>query len=152
MQAPYSQDYTGPADQARRAGKSPDVGILGPNPKSASDPNSFKNDFIARYKLNPDSKTFYSQGIFPGETANLSQQKYDEADGSPYFANPDDQTLANDFVSKYSTGISRGLIEEDRAITSSSVDQFRTKKPREGLGDSNVVSGKFPGAGGVATT
>jgi len=152
MQAPYSQDYTGPADQARRAGKSPDVGILGPNPKSASDPNSFKNDFISRYKLNPDSKTFYSQGIFSGATADLSQQKYDEADGTPYFANLNDQTLANDFITKYSTGIARGLIEEDRAITASSVDQFRTKKPMEGLRDSNVVSGKFPGTGGIATS
>lgn len=152
MASAYSRDYTSPADQAYRSGKAPDIGILGPNPKSETDPNAFKNDFISRYKLSPDSKTFYKQGIFSGDTAIASQQKIDEADGTPNFANPDDQELAQDFVFKYTKGIDRGLVEQDRAITAASLDQFRSKKPMEDLRDSNVVSGKFPGAGGVATS
>jgi hypothetical protein len=118
LQNPFSKDYTSPADQAWRTGESPDQGTLGPYRHADQDPASFRNSFVSKLRHNPDYKTFYSGNIYSADTAAASQQKIDTAaeTSTASFKDPGNNTLANDFLTKYSQGVDRGLIEEDRAV------------------------------------
>jgi hypothetical protein len=149
---PFNKSYDTPADQAWRQGKSPYAGTLGPNPQFASNPESFKNDFVNRVRFNPDSKGFYTGNVFSQDTANQSQGKLDAAAGTdqPNFANPGDNQLAKDFVSKYSQGVTRGLVEEDRAVTRGGLARLVTESAtaKSSERDPNTAN-KFPGESGA---
>ena len=150
LRNPFSKDYTSPADQAWRTGESPDQGTLGPYRKSDQDPNSFRNSFVTKLRHNPDYKTFYSGNIYSADTAEASQQKINTAaqTAEATFKDPGNNTLANDFLAKYSQGIDRGLIEEDRAIKPENLDNLTTEPAAARISskDPNTVN-KFPSQG-----
>jgi len=156
MAAPKSfTRNNGPDDRAFLEGRGPaDRSQIGPFPSAITDPKDFKNAFISQ-RFNPEKSTFWQQA-FSQETADLSQQKINEAAQSDAPNFPESlNTLSRDFLSKYSGpdgAIQRGLIEPDRAISKYSVVAFaqepaasriNTKDPNT-AGDS-----KFAGAGGV---
>lgn len=147
----FSKDYTSPADQAWRTGSSPYQGTLGPYRSAESNPNAFKNSFVADLrKDNPDYKNFYSGNVYSAETAAQSQQKINtaaETDTST-FKDPGDKTIADDFLKKYSEGVSRNLIEEDRAVKPENLKEL-TSEPAAAMissKDPNTVN-KFPSQG-----
>ena len=149
---PFSKDYSAPADQAWRRGDRVDVGTLGPNPRASQDPQAFKNAFVNRIRFNPDSKSFYSSNVFAQETAARSQGKIDAAASTdqPNFINPGDNQLAQDFVSKYSQAVSRGLIEEDRAVTKDGLAKLVSEPATAGSSERDPnTANKFPGEGGT---
>ena len=149
---PFDKDYSTPADQAWRRGAQADAGVLGPNPRSAQDPQSFKNAFVNKIRFNPDSKNFYTSNVFSQEIADKSQGKIDTAAGTdqPGFVNPGDNQLAKDFISKYSQGVSRGLIEEDRAITKGGLARLASESATAGSSERDPnTANKFPGEGGT---
>lgn len=149
---PFNKSYDTPADQAWRQGKSPYAGTLGPNPQSATDPQSFKNDFVNRVRFNPDSKGFYSSNVFSQDTADQSQNKIDAAAGTdqPNFSNPGDNQLAKDFVGKYSQAVARGLIEEERAVTRGGLARLATESATAGSSERDPnTANKYPGETGT---
>jgi hypothetical protein len=149
---PFNKDYSNPNEQAWRQGKSPYAGTLGPNPQFTGDPTSFKNDFINRIRFNPDSKGFYTNNVFSQDTAQRSQDKINSAAGTdqPSFLNPEDNRIAQDFVSKYSQAVSRGLVEEDRAITKGGLARLVSQPATAGSSERDPnTANKFPGEGGT---
>lgn len=145
----FSKDYTSPSDQAWRTGKSPDNQISGPNKNLG--PESFRNNFITKSRKNPDFDGFYQQ-VFGAETAQQSQDKLDNAfrTNEALFTDERNNALANDFLSKYSQGVSRGLIEEDRAVFPENLGRLVTENAIAGsnLKDPNTTT-QFPGTGGI---
>jgi len=152
---PFSKDYSDPAEQAWRQGKSPYAGTLGPNPQSSTDPESFKNSFVDRIKSNPDSKGFYTNNVFARDTATLSQGKIDAAASTdrPNFVSPGDNNLAWDFLQKYSGpggAIERGLVEADRAVTKEGLARLVSQPATAGSSERDPnTANKFPGEGGT---
>jgi hypothetical protein len=143
---PFQEDYSSPADQAWRSGASPYAGTLGPNRTA----DTLKNTFAAKLKKNPDYANFYSS-TFP-EAAPQSQSKIDAAasNDSPNFENPGDQSFAQNFLNSYKQGVMRGLIEEDRAVSSANLARLTTESAAQGSNerDPNTAS-QFPGQGGI---
>ena len=146
----FSKDYTSPSDQAWRTGESPYQGTLGPYRRADQEPDSFKNKFVSELRANPDYKNFYEQSNFQADTAALSQQKINNQSQTPYatFLDPGDSQLANDFLTKYTEGINRGLIEEDRAIKPDNLARLASEPAAAGISakDPNTVN-KFPSQG-----
>jgi hypothetical protein len=146
----FSKDYTSPADQAWRTGKGPDRGTLGPNRRADTDSTSFKDSFISKLRDNPGYKNFYNGSIFSADTAAASQQKIDEQSNTSdsTFKDPGDTSIANDFLTKYSEGVSRGLIEEDRAIGPDNLARLTSEPAAAGASekDPNTIN-KFPSQG-----
>lgn len=148
----FSRDYSDPAEQAWRTGKSPYQQTLGPNRGSDADPYSFQNSFVSDLRKNPDFKNFYNNSVFSSDTASMSQQKLDDSSyrNTANFVNPSDNNLANDFLVKYSQGVSRGLIEQDRAIFPSNLSRLTTEPATAGSNEKDPnTTGKFPGQQGV---
>lgn len=146
----FSKDYTSPADKAWRTGESPDRGTLGPNRKADADPNSFKDTFVSKLQDNPGYKNFYNGSVFSADTAAASQQKIDEQSKTTdsTFKSPNDTRLANDFLTKYSEGVNRGLIQEEDAVTPSNLNAFTSEPAAARISekDPNTVN-KFPSQG-----
>jgi hypothetical protein len=146
----FSKDYTSPADQAWRTGKGPDRGTLGPNRKTDTDPESFKDSFVSKLRDNPGYKNFYNGSVFSADTAELSQQKINDESKTTNatFKDPNDTNLANDFLTKYSEGVSRGLIEEEDAVTPDNLARLTGEPAAAGASekDPNTVN-KFPSQG-----
>ena len=141
---PFPDRSTSPADQAWRTGVSPYAGTLGPN-KTA---DTIKNNFVARTKESPDYATFYNRTF--SEVAPQSQAKIDAAAASdqPNFSNPGDQSFATQFAKNYAAGVSRGLIEEDRAITKDGLARLSSEFATQGSNQKDPnVAGKFPSQG-----
>ena len=146
----FSKDYTSPADQAWRTGEGPDKGTLGPNRKSDTDPNSFKDAFVSKLRDNPGYKNFYNGSVFSADTAAVSQQKIDDESktSDSTFKNPGDKSLADDFRTKYVEGVSRGLIQEEDAVTPDNLKAFTSEPAAARINekDPNTVN-KFPSQG-----
>ena len=146
----FSQDYSGPVKQAWLTGKGPDEGTLGPNRRADTDSTSFKDSFISKLRDNPGYKNFYNGSIFSADTAAASQQKIDEQSNTSdsTFKDPGDTSIANDFLTKYSEGVSRGLIEEDRAIRPDNLARLTSEPAAAGTSekDPNTIN-KFPSQG-----
>ena len=146
----FSKDYTSPVDKAWRTGESPDRGTLGPNRKADADPNSFKDTFVSKLQDNPGYKNFYNESVFSADTADASQQKIDEQSKTTdsTFKNPSDTRLANDFLTKYSEGVNRGLIQEEDAVTPGNLNAFTSEPAAARISekDPNTVN-KFPSQG-----
>lgn len=144
----FSKSNTSPTDQAWREGKSPYSGTLGPN-RTATD---FTNAFVSRLKDNPDYNDFYTGSNFTQDTANLAQQKIDMSSQSfnPVFANPADNPFANDFLAKYTQGVSRGLISEEDRVGPDKLAMLASQPATAGSSQRspNTVS-KFPGEEGI---
>lgn len=145
----FSKNSTSPSEQAWRTGKPPDNQTLGPNKNLG--PDSFRNKFVARVRENPDFDGFYQQ-VFGAETAQRSQDKLNNASvtNEALFIDERNNALANDFLGKYYKGVSRGLIEEDRAVFPENLSRLVTENAIAGsnLKDPNTTN-QFPGAGGV---
>jgi hypothetical protein len=146
----FSKDYTSPADQAWRTGKGPDRGTLGPNRRADTDSTSFKDSFVSKLRDNPGYKNFYNGSIFSADTAAASQQKIDEQSNTAdsTFKDPGDTSIANDFLTKYSEGVNRGLIEEDRAVKPDNLARLTSEPAAAGASekDPNTIN-KFPSQG-----
>lgn len=146
----FSKDYSSPADQAWRTGEGPYQGTLGPNRSADTDPTAFTNRFVTELRSNPDYKNFYSKNIFSSDTAKASQDKINTSstEDSATFKNPLDNTFANDFLSKYSEGVARGLIEEDRAVRPDNLARLTTEPATAASSakDPNTAN-KFPSQG-----
>ena len=144
----FSKDYTSPSDQAWRDGKSPDNSTLGPYRSLSTD--SFKNKFVSELSKNPDYKNFYSGQVFGSDIAQKSQEKINNASRSSEASFVDDRNnqLANDFLAKYSEGVARGLVEEDRAVFPENLAKLVTENATSGsnLKDPNTAS-QFPSQG-----
>jgi hypothetical protein len=146
----FSQDYSGPVKQAWLTGKGPDEGTLGPNRKTDTDSGSFKNSFVSKLRDNPGYKNFYNGSVFSDDTAELSQQKINDKSKTPdaLFKNPNDTDRANAFLTRYSEGVSRGLIEEEDAVTPDNLARLTGEPAAAGASekDPNTVN-KFPSQG-----
>ena len=146
----FSKDYSSPADQAWRTGKGPDRGTLGPNRSADIDPTSFKDNFVAKLQDNPGYKNFYNGSVFSADTAAASQQKIDEKakTTSSTFKNTGDDILAADFRTKYVEGVSRGLVQEEDAVTPDNLKAFTSEPAAARISDKdpNTVN-KFPSQG-----
>ena len=146
----FSKDYTSPADQAWRTGKGPDRGTLGPNRRADTDSTSFKDAFVSKLRDNPGYKNFYNGSIFSADTAAASQQKIDEQSNTSdsTFKDPGDTSIANDFLTKYSEGISRGLVQEEDAVRPENLAKFTNEPAAARISDKdpNTVN-KFPSQG-----
>ena len=146
----FSKDYTSPADQAWRTGKGPDRGTLGPNRRSDTDPTSFKDSFVAKLQDNPGYKNFYNGSVYSSDAAAESQQQIKDQSKrtDSTFRNPEDKNLADDFLTKYSEGVSRGLVQEEDAVTSENLARFVSEPAAARISDKdpNTVN-KFPSQG-----
>lgn len=147
---PFSKDYTSPADQAWRTGEGPDQGTLGPYRSSDQDPTSFRNSFVTKLRNNPDYKNFYNGSVYSADTAAASQEKINNAakSSTATFKDLGNNNIANDFLTKYTEGIDRGLIEEDRAVKPENLAEL-TSEPaaaRISAKDPNTAN-KFPSQG-----
>lgn len=143
----FSKNYTSPSDQALREGKSPYNETIGPY--RSTSPDSFRNNFVSKLNKNPDFKGFYQQA-FGADTAQESQNKINTAYKSREASFVDDRNnkLANDFLAKYSEGVSRGLVEEDRAVFPENLAKLVTENATQGSNtrEPNTV-GAFPSQG-----
>jgi len=119
----FSKNFT-QADETFRSGKSPYSGTLGPNRTA----DVLRDGFVADLKKNPDYANFYANRTFAA-VAPVSQQKIDMAAQTdmPNFENPGDQSFATEFAKNYAQGISRGLIEYDKAVTSGRLASISTQ-------------------------
>jgi hypothetical protein len=144
----YSKSSDSPADQAWREGKSPYSGTLGPN-RTAAD---FTDAFVAKLRDNPDYNSFYTGSNFTQDVANQAQQKidYSAQTYTPTFSNPNDNPFANDFLSKYTEGVARGLISEEDRVGPDKLAMLASQPATAGSSQKspNTVA-KFPGEGGI---
>jgi len=139
-----------PFDEAWRAGDSPYRGTLGPNRESSSDPASFRNGFVASLKDNPKFDNFVNEGTFSSETAQRSQDKIKQASQSVWanFKNPEDNKFADDFLSKYSEGVVRGIIAEEDAVDPKNLGYLVSQNAPAGSNEKSPETvGKFPNQG-----
>jgi hypothetical protein len=139
-----------PFDEAWRAGDSPYRGTLGPNRESSSDPASFRNGFVASLKDNPKFDNFVNEGTFSSETAQRSQDKINQASKSIWsnFKNPEDNKFADDFLSKYSEGVVRGIIAEEDAVDPKNLGYLVSQNaPAVSNEKSPETVGRFPNQG-----
>lgn len=149
MAAPlYGKRKTSPADLAWRRGDGPDSGTLGEFRESDTDPNSFRDAWVAKVKENPDYGPFYTSAKFPDETAALSQQKIGLASQSAYstFSDPRNKFVADRFLDAYSVGVQRGLVEQDKAVFPENLAAFAAESATSRIDDENV-KGEFPSRG-----
>ena len=140
----FPKDYSSPTDQAWRTGKSPYSGTLGPNRTA----DAIRDPFAADAKKNPDFANFYNRTF--SEVAPQSQAKIDAAAQSdqPNFTNPGDQSFAKSFAKLYAQGVSRGLVEEDRAVRPDNLARLTTESATEGSSSKDPnTAGKFPSQG-----
>ena len=151
----FNQRYTGPDDQGLRDKKPVDAGITGPYSPASSNPESYKNDFVAQLKKNnPSSQQFYSQA-FSAKDAEESQNRINSLSGGSNFSNSGDQALAKDFLAKYTQGGERGLVPQEEMISRQTIAAFQSQQPGQGIGDSNVTAAsriRYPGASGTQTS
>lgn len=141
----FPKDYSSPADQAWRSGESPYSGTLGPN--RTADP--IRDPWAADMKKNPDYANFYANRTFV-DVAPQSQAKIDAASKSdqPNFSNPGDQSFATAFAKNYAQAISRGLVEEDRAVKPGNLARLSSESATVGSNESDPnTAGKFPNQG-----
>ena len=151
----FKQRYTGPGETLR---DDPDrkfvsAGTTGPYSPARTDPSSYRNAFVAKFKKNSASRGFeiYDK-VFSAKDAEESQNKIDSLGGESNFSNFGDQALAKDFLAKYTQGGERGLVPEDEMITRETIAAFQSQQPGQGIGDSRVTAAsriKYPGATGT---
>ena len=148
----FSQDYSSPSDQAVRDKRSVSANTTGPNAPAKTDPASYRNEFVAKFKdSNPRSFEIYSQ-VFSAKDAQDTQQKIDGLSDQPNFTDKGDQAIAKDFVSKYAEGVKRALLPEDEAINQQTIAAYQAKQPGQGIDDIAVAAAsriKYPGASGT---
>jgi hypothetical protein len=95
------------------------------NPQYKADPESWKNEFVARLKNNKlDQDTFDEEERF-NVVGNVEL-----FDGRPQFGTNADNNVATDFLTKYLQG---NLVENDRKITQVTARQFVEQDPKQGL-------------------
>jgi hypothetical protein len=143
----FNERFSSPADLAWKEGKSPYSGTLGPNRTA----DTLKNTFVSEVKKNPDYDQFYSDRTF-FNVAPQSQQRIDQLSRTPFsqFSNPGDRSFADMFLKSYSQGVSRGLIEQDRAVFPENLSRMATEPAAMVSNEKDPnTAGKFPGEGGV---
>lgn len=148
MLPPFSKSSSSPQDQTWREGKSPYSGTLGPN-RAAAD---FTDAFVSKLKDNPGYENFYGGSNFNQETAQKSQQKINQSATTqePAFLNPDDNPFAKDFLSKYSEGVTRGLISEEDRVGPDKLSILAAQPATAGSSEKNPgTTNQFPGQGGI---
>lgn len=155
----FNKRYSGPDDQALRddpTRTSVAAGTTGPHAPAKADPASYRNDFIAGLK-----KTSASGGldiydkVFSAKDAVESQNRINSLSNQANFSNPGDQSLAKDFLAKYTQGGERGLLPPDEMITQQTISAFQSQQPGQGIGDGNVTAAsriRYPGASGTQTS
>lgn len=119
---------TGPADRAFEAGKPTYAGTLGPNP--SRDPTDFANTWATKLSDQPRSKGFYDQA-FSAASAQDFTKKLNSFTNSSDFANPNDTTLADDFLAKYTQS---ALVPEEEKINLATLDPIVRQQPVQGVG------------------
>ena len=139
-----------PLDEAWRAGDSPYRGTLGPNREFASDPASFRNGFVASLKDSPKFDNFFNGATFSSDTAQRSQEKINQAANSIWsnFKNREDNKFADDFLTKYSEGIVRGIIAQEDAVDPKNLSNLVSQSAPAGSNEKSPETvGKFPNQG-----
>jgi hypothetical protein len=150
----FSQRYDGPDDQGVRDDPNRTrvaAGTTGPYSPAGADPTSYKNQFVSQLKRNPPSQQFYNK-VFSAKDAEESQNRINSLNDQSNFSNSGDQTLAKDFLTKYTQGGERGLVPQDQMITHQTIAAFQSQQPGQGIGDSNVNAAsriRYPGASGT---
>jgi hypothetical protein len=148
----FSQNYSSPSDQAVRDKRSISANTTGPNAPAKTDPASYRNEFVAKFKdSNPRSFEIYSQ-VFSAKDAEDTQHKIDGLNDQPNFTNKGDQAIAKRFVEMYAKGVERNLLSEDEAINQQTIAAYQAKQPGQGIGDIAVDASsriKFAGASGT---
>lgn len=153
----FNQRYDGPDDQGVRDDPNRArvaAGTTGPYSPAGADPTSYKNQFVSQLKRNPPSQQFYDK-VFSAKDAEESQNKINSLDSKSNFSNPKDQTLAKDFLNKYTQGGDRGLVAQDEMINQQTIAAFQSQQPGQGIGNGNVTAAsrmKYPGASGTQTS
>ena len=136
-------------DEIFSTGKSAYEGTLGPN-KSSDRLSRFAGDLK---RTNPRQPTFDSDSrTFPA-IAPQSQQKIDDLAFTPVptFANPGDNSFAQDFLGKYRDGVVRGLLAPEDEIRPENLDIMISQDAyAASMERSPNTAGKFPGANGVS--
>lgn len=148
----FSKDYSDPFSRAFREGRSPDENNqLGPY-ASRPNPKDFAASFAGQFKENPSKLAFWQQA-FSQDTANQSQEKINLGSQSdlPSFKDPNDNQLAQDFLTKYSGpggAIDRGLIAPEDAISKESLASLASQPAAARMNTtSKDTAGKFPNQG-----
>jgi hypothetical protein len=147
---PFSLNYSSPAEQALRSGKSPDVNTLGVN-APAINPTSITAAFL-KGNTNPAYKGFNQQGFDPSSI----QPQIDQAGVRPNFGdnqaqadpkNPNNITAQN-FLNNYQQGIQRGLIIDP--VNPNNLGPFMSR-PAPYQTDDRLVgqADPFPGSSGT---
>lgn len=150
----FDQNRSKPDDQAVLKNKPIAAGTTGPYAPANTDPAAYRNQFVAQLKKNPPADNFYQQA-FSADSAQQKQQQIDGLTNDPNFANSGDQTLAKDFLTKYTQGAQRGLVPQDETISQHTIAAFQSQQPGQGIGDGNVTAAgrmKYPGASGTRTS
>jgi len=154
LNRPFDQNRTNPDEQAFAKGASIDAGTLGLYPRSSTDPGSYRDKFVSQLRKNPPAKNFYQQ-VWSADSVQDVQKKIDGLNDQPNFFNPGDQAIAKDFLSKYTEGISRGLLPEDESVSQKTIASLQTQQPGQGVNNQEVTVAdrlNYPGKSGIQTS
>ena len=155
----FSQRYDGPDNQGVRDDPSRTrvaAGTIGPYSSAKTDPNSWRNVYAANLKKSSASRglEIYDK-VFSAKDAEESQNRINSLNDQSNFSNSGDQTLAKDFLTKYTQGGERGLVPQDEMINQQTIAAFQSQQPGQGIGNGNVTAAsrmKYPGASGTQTS
>lgn len=137
-----------PADKAFKSGKPAYAGTLGPNP--SRDPTDFANTWATKlFSDQPESKGFYDQA-FSAKSAEDFTRRLSSFTNASNFANPNDTTLANDFLAKYTQS---PLVPEEEKINIATLDPIVRQAPAQGVGIATAKSRmEFPGTNSTSVS
>lgn len=154
LNRPFDQNRTNPDEQAFAKGASIDAGTIGPYASSNADKFSYRDKFVSQLRKNPPAKNFYQQ-VWSADSAQDVQKRIDGLNDQPNFSNSGDQTIAKDFLSKYTEGVSRGLLPEDESISQKTISFLQTQQPGQGVNNQEVTVAdrlNYPGKSGIQTS
>jgi hypothetical protein len=142
--APFNQNYNSLSEQALRDKKAIPAGTTGPYSPASKDPNSYKNPFVREINNNAPARDFYQQA-WAADSAAEQQSRIDSLGNFPNFPDSGDQTLAQDFLTKYYQGMQRGLV--NGGITAETLAPLQTQTAVQGLGENAASRMTFAGTG-----
>jgi hypothetical protein len=134
----FSQRYDGPDDQGVRDDPNRArvaAGTTGPYSPAKTDPNSWRNVYVANFKKSSASRglEIYDK-VFSAKDAEESQNRIDSLNDQSNFSNSGDQALALKFVKDYSEGVNRGLVPQDEMINHQTIAPFQSQQPGQNVG------------------
>ena len=145
---PFPSRRQGPAADAFARGERPGGEMLGRFQKGIFDPRQLDNPFLSN-RDNPDGRGFVDNRQFSSDIAAQSEEKIRNLSMMDSASFGDDRdAAANDFLTKYAQGVQKGLVEEDRMVSSASLGPLVAQPAKTGQNetDPNTV-GKFPNQG-----